>query len=203
MLQKRYAGADTKYERRTANELSKVRRAFCDVAKERRGFPSTCCLTFDGIRILSTGFEGPEKTSIHQLVRSMCGAFCTKASMDVDFVIAKDVLSPKYKWAAFTLRKPILGIQWLRHCSREHRRVPYEPYRLPIFTGVIMCTSGFLLGPYTSNSLTSSVHHLHKWPSRYHDMHRFDEWLNSYHLNPFPFEFCDKLVTKKRLFRRL
>ncbi|CAM6129332.1 unnamed protein product [Calypogeia fissa] len=75
----------------------------------------------------------------------MCGAFCTKASMDVDFVIAKDVLSPKYKWAAFTLRKPILSIQWVQHCFREHRRVPYEPYRLPIFTGVIMCTSGFLL----------------------------------------------------------
>ncbi|CAM6101176.1 unnamed protein product [Calypogeia fissa] len=118
-------------------------------AKERRGFPPspyTCCLTFDGIRILSAGFEGPDKTRVHQLVIAMGGEFCIKVSMDVDFVIAKDVLSEKYKWATFTLRKPILNMQWLLHCSREHRRVPLEPYRLPIFAGIIMCTTGILLG---------------------------------------------------------
>lgn len=50
------------------------------------------------------------------------------------------------QWAACILRKPILNIQWLYHCFREHRCVPHEPYRLPIFTGVILCTTGISLG---------------------------------------------------------
>uniref|UniRef100_A0A0E0BG95 BRCT domain-containing protein n=1 Tax=Oryza glumipatula TaxID=40148 RepID=A0A0E0BG95_9ORYZ len=111
-------------------------------AKEHRFLPKqgyTCCLAMDGVKILCSGFEKEEKAKIEQLVTAMGGTLQNKAYTDANFVIAKDVLAAKYKWAVNTLKKPIVSRNWLEQCWIEHRVVPHEPYRIPPFSGLNIC----------------------------------------------------------------
>ncbi|KAH9691356.1 transcription coactivator [Citrus sinensis] len=69
-------------------------------AKENRallkqGF--TCCLAMDGVKVLASGFDVDEKVKIEKLVTAMGGVLQTKATLDVSFVIVKNVLAAKYK----------------------------------------------------------------------------------------------------------
>lgn len=116
-------------------------------AKEHKSFPRqayTCCLAMDGVKVLASGFEKEEKTKIEKLVTAMCGELRTRTSVDIDFVVAKDVLAAKYKWALNVLKKPIVTIDWLEQCFREHRLVSHELYRILPFTGLTICVSGIL-----------------------------------------------------------
>ncbi|CAM0874720.1 unnamed protein product [Alopecurus aequalis] len=111
-------------------------------AKEHRSLPKqgyTCCLAMDGVTILCSGFEKDERAKIEHLVTAMGGLLQTKVSMDVNFVIAKDVLAAKYKWAVNNLKKPIVTMNWLEQCWIEHRVVPHEPYRILPFSGLSIC----------------------------------------------------------------
>ncbi|XP_042476122.1 DNA topoisomerase 2-binding protein 1-A-like isoform X2 [Macadamia integrifolia] len=113
-------------------------------AKENRALPKqgfTCCLAMDGVKVLASGFEKDEKVKIEKLVTAMGGVLQTKASMDVNFVIARNVLAAKYKWASNVLKKPVVTISWLNQCWNEHRVVPQEPYRVPPFSGLTICTT--------------------------------------------------------------
>ncbi|KAE9446523.1 hypothetical protein C3L33_21598, partial [Rhododendron williamsianum] len=108
-------------------------------AKEHRPLPKqgyTCCLAMDGVKVLASGFEMDEKLEIGKMVTAMGGVLHTKASLDVSFVIVKNVLAAKYKWAANVLKKPIVTLNWLHQCWKEHRVVPQESYRVLPFTGL-------------------------------------------------------------------
>ncbi|XP_022016116.1 DNA topoisomerase 2-binding protein 1 isoform X1 [Helianthus annuus] len=108
-------------------------------AKENRVLPKqgfTCCLAMDGVKILASGFEMKEKDEIGKLVTAMGGVLQTKASSDVSFVIVKNVLAAKYKWALNNLKKPIVSDSWLHRCWKEHRVVSHEPYRTLPFSGL-------------------------------------------------------------------
>ncbi|EEE51791.1 hypothetical protein OsJ_33249 [Oryza sativa Japonica Group] len=118
-------------------------------AKEHRFLPKqgyTCCLAMDGVKILCSGFEKDEKAKIEQLVTAMGGTLQNKAYTDANFVIAKDVLAAKYKWAVNTLKKPIVSRNWLEQCWIEHRVVPHEPYRIPPFSGLNICITKLNVG---------------------------------------------------------
>ncbi|XP_043703207.1 DNA topoisomerase 2-binding protein 1-A-like isoform X3 [Telopea speciosissima] len=113
-------------------------------SKENRALPKqgfTCCLAMDGVKVLASGFEKDEKVKIEKLVTAMGGVLQTRASMDVNFVIARNVLAAKYKWASNVLKKPIVTISWLNQCWNEHRVVPQEPYKVPPFSGLTICTT--------------------------------------------------------------
>ncbi|XP_057505159.1 uncharacterized protein LOC130788492 isoform X1 [Actinidia eriantha] len=113
-------------------------------AKENRPLPPqgyTCCLAMDGVKILASGFEIDEKFEIGKMVTAMGGVFQTKASSDVSFVIVKNVLAAKYKWAANVLKKPIVTLNWLHQCWKEHRVVPQESYRVLPFSGLAICVT--------------------------------------------------------------
>nr|CAB3489380.1 unnamed protein product [Digitaria exilis] len=113
-------------------------------AKERRFLPKqsyTCCLAMDGVRILCSGFEKAEKAKIEELVTAMGGLLQSKSSMDVNFVIVKDVMSPKYRYALNSMKKPVVTINWLEQCWIEHRVVPHEPYRILPFAGLNICVT--------------------------------------------------------------
>ncbi|KAK9050118.1 hypothetical protein SSX86_030912, partial [Deinandra increscens subsp. villosa] len=108
-------------------------------AKENRELPKqgfTCCLAMDGVKVLASGFETKEKDEIVRLVTAMGGVLQTKASSDVSFVIVKNVLAAKYKWALNNLKKPIVSESWLHQCWKEHRVVPHESYRALPFSGL-------------------------------------------------------------------
>ncbi|XP_073271085.1 uncharacterized protein [Primulina huaijiensis] len=114
-------------------------------AKERRSLPNqgfTCCLAMDGVNILVSGFDKDEKVNIMKMVTAMGGVLLAKASSDVSFVIAKNVLAPKYKWALNSLKKPIVTLHWLIQCWKEHRVVPQDSYRVLPFSGLTICVTG-------------------------------------------------------------
>ncbi|XP_049346030.1 uncharacterized protein LOC125810603 isoform X2 [Solanum verrucosum] len=90
----------------------------------------------DGVKILASGFEMDEKVEIGKLVIAMGGVLQTKASLDVSFVIVKNVLAAKYKWAYNILKKPIVTINWLHQCWKEHRLVPQESFKILPFSGL-------------------------------------------------------------------
>ncbi|XP_021598332.1 DNA topoisomerase 2-binding protein 1 isoform X2 [Manihot esculenta] len=71
----------------------------------------------------------------------MGGQLLAKASLDVSFVIVKNVLAAKYKWALNVLKKPIVTINWLYQCWSEHRVVPQESYRVLPFSGLMICVT--------------------------------------------------------------
>ncbi|XP_058097430.1 uncharacterized protein LOC131242662 isoform X2 [Magnolia sinica] len=113
-------------------------------AKERRLLPKqgyTCCLAMDGVKVLASGFEKDEKVKIEKLVTAMGGVLHTRTSLDVSFIIVKNVLAAKYKWALNVLKKPIVTSSWLHQCWNEHRIVPHEPYRILPFTGLTICAT--------------------------------------------------------------
>ncbi|XP_054788332.1 uncharacterized protein LOC129294174 isoform X2 [Prosopis cineraria] len=113
-------------------------------AKEQRPLPKqgfTCCLAMDGVKVLASGFDMDEKMKIGELVNSMGGILHIKASLDVNFVIVKNVLAAKYKWALNMLKKPIVTFNWLKQCSIEHRIVPQESYRILPFSGLTICVT--------------------------------------------------------------
>lgn len=114
-------------------------------ANEHRSLPKqgyTCCLALDGVNVLASGFEEDEKVEIRKLVTSMGGVLHTKTSLDVSFVVVKNVLAAKYLWALHTVKKPILTINWLYQCRNEHRIVPQESFRvLPVY-GLKICVTG-------------------------------------------------------------
>ncbi|XWS25087.1 hypothetical protein CRYUN_Cryun27aG0041000 [Craigia yunnanensis] len=121
---------------------------FC--AKENRVLPKqgfACCLAMDGLKVLATGFDMDEKVKIEKLVTAMGGVLRTKASLDVSFVIVKNVLAAKYKWALNVLKKPIVTIQWLYQCWSEHRVVPQESYRVLPFSGLAICVTRIPAAP--------------------------------------------------------
>eukprot|EP00252_Welwitschia_mirabilis_P020066 TRINITY_DN4829_c0_g1_i2.p1 TRINITY_DN4829_c0_g1~~TRINITY_DN4829_c0_g1_i2.p1 ORF type:complete len:444 (-),score=110.04 TRINITY_DN4829_c0_g1_i2:142-1473(-) len=118
-------------------------------AKEQRHFPKqqyTCCLAMDGVKVLASGFDKKEKANMQKLVTAMGGEFMLNVSLDVDFLITKDVLSPKYKWALEVSKKPIVTVDWLHQCYREHRIVPYKPHKIPPFKGLTICVTGIDAG---------------------------------------------------------
>ncbi|XP_062097830.1 uncharacterized protein LOC133803732 isoform X2 [Humulus lupulus] len=78
---------------------------------------------------------------MEKLVTAMGGVFQTKASLDVCFVIAKNVLAAKYKWAVHILKKPIITVDWLYQCWNEHRIIPHESFRLLPFSGLTICVT--------------------------------------------------------------
>ncbi|XWS21680.1 hypothetical protein CRYUN_Cryun30bG0075000 [Craigia yunnanensis] len=113
-------------------------------AKENRALPKqgfTCCFAMEGLKVLASGFDMDEKVKIEKLVTAMGGVLHTKASLDVSFVIVKNVLAAKYKWALNVLKKPIVTIQWLYQCWSEHRVVPQESYRVLPFSGLTICVT--------------------------------------------------------------
>ncbi|CAL4994372.1 unnamed protein product [Urochloa decumbens] len=113
-------------------------------AKERRFLPKqsyTCCLAMDGVTVLCSGFEKAEKARIEELVTAMGGLLQSKSSMDVNFVIVKDVMAAKYKYAVNSLKKPVVTMNWLEQCWIEHRVVPHEPYRILPFAGLNICVT--------------------------------------------------------------
>ncbi|XP_071723367.1 uncharacterized protein [Rutidosis leptorrhynchoides] len=113
-------------------------------AKENRPLPKqgfTCCLAMEGVKVLASGFEAEEKKNIVQMMTAMGGVLQTKASSDVSFVIVKNILAAKYKWALNVLKKPIVTINWLQQCWIEHRVVPQEPYRVLPFSGLTICVT--------------------------------------------------------------
>lgn len=103
----------------------------------------TCCLALQGVSILLTGFAGEEKKELEELVSSMDGTVQQQSVPEVDFVVAKDVLAVKYKWAC-NVHKPVVMSSWLQQCAREHRQIPHEPYRVLAFAGLRICASGIL-----------------------------------------------------------
>ncbi|KAL7616584.1 hypothetical protein Lser_V15G00363 [Lactuca serriola] len=108
-------------------------------AKEHRELPKqgfTCCLAMDGVKILASGFKMERKNEIDKLVTAMGGFLQTKASPDINFVIVKNVLARKYKWALNNLKKPIVSENWLHQCWKEHRVVPHDSYRVLPFSGL-------------------------------------------------------------------
>lgn len=113
-------------------------------AKENRPLPQqgfTCCLAMDGVKILASGFQADEKVEIGKLVNAMGGVLQTRASADVSFVIAKNALAAKYKWALNISKKPIVTITWLQQCWIEHRVVPQDGYRVLPFSGLNISVS--------------------------------------------------------------
>ncbi|PRQ26631.1 putative BRCT domain-containing protein [Rosa chinensis] len=126
-------------------------------ANEHRSLPKqkfTCCLALDGVNVLASGFEADEKVKIKNLVTSMGGVLHTKTSLDVSFVIAKNVLAAKYKasnytWAVNTLKKPVLTINWLYQCCNEHRIVPQESFRVLPVSGLTICVTRIPSGLFT------------------------------------------------------
>ncbi|KAI3685615.1 hypothetical protein L6452_34866 [Arctium lappa] len=80
--------------------------------------------------------HGGMEVEIGKLVTAMGGVLQTRASSDVSFVIVKNVLAAKYKWALNTLKKPIVSESWLHQCWKEHRVVPHESYRVLPFSGL-------------------------------------------------------------------
>ncbi|KAJ3671664.1 hypothetical protein LUZ60_007743 [Juncus effusus] len=120
---------------------------FC--AKEHRTFPKkdyTCCLTMDGVKVITSGFEKDEKAVIEERVTAMGGILLKDATLDANFVIMKNVLASKYQWALNVLKKPIVTKSWLDQCWTEHRLVPQEPHRILPFTGLIICVTKIPLG---------------------------------------------------------
>ncbi|CAM8935820.1 unnamed protein product [Rhodiola kirilowii] len=118
-------------------------------AKERRALPMqgfTCCLAMDGVKILASGFEANEKEKITKLVTAMRGTVHIKASSDVNFVVAKNVLATKYKWALNISKKPIVSIDWIDQCWKEHRVVPQEQHKILPFSGLMICVTGIPSG---------------------------------------------------------
>ncbi|XP_022768097.1 DNA topoisomerase 2-binding protein 1 isoform X4 [Durio zibethinus] len=113
-------------------------------AKENRALPKqgfTCCLAMDSLKVLASGFDIDEKVKIEKLVTAMGGVLHTKASLEVSFVVVKNVLAAKYKWALNVLKKPIVTIHWLYQCWSEHRIVPQESYRVLPFSGLTICVT--------------------------------------------------------------
>ncbi|CAH2067715.1 unnamed protein product, partial [Thlaspi arvense] len=113
-------------------------------AKEGRPLPQggfNCCLAMDGLKVLASGFKIDEKVKIEELVTSMGGVFVSRGSSDVNFVIVKNVLASKYKWALDTHKKPVVALNWLQQCWIEHRVVPQEPYKIPPFSGLTICVT--------------------------------------------------------------
>lgn len=113
-------------------------------AKENRALPKqgfTCCLAMEGIKVLASGFDVDEKVKIEKLVTAMGGVLQTKATLDVSFVIVKNVLAAKYKWALNILKKPIVTVNWLYQCWNEHRVVPQESYKVLPFSGLMICVT--------------------------------------------------------------
>ncbi|XP_010428809.1 PREDICTED: DNA topoisomerase 2-binding protein 1-like isoform X2 [Camelina sativa] len=113
-------------------------------AKEGRPLPQggfTCCLAMEGLKVLASGFLMDEKVKIREMVTSMGGVFLSKSSSDVNFVIVKNVLAAKYKWALNTQKKPVVTLNWLHQCWTEHRVVPQEPYKVPPFSGLTICVT--------------------------------------------------------------
>ncbi|XP_050213388.1 uncharacterized protein LOC126664850 isoform X2 [Mercurialis annua] len=110
-------------------------------AKEHRELPKlgfTCCLAMDGVKVVASGFDIDEKVKIEKLVTAMGGQLHSKASLDVNFVIVKNVLAAKYKWAVNILKKPVVTCNWLYQCWNEHRVVPQESYRVLPFLGLFI-----------------------------------------------------------------
>ncbi|PIA47580.1 hypothetical protein AQUCO_01400310v1 [Aquilegia coerulea] len=114
-------------------------------AKENRDLPKqqgfTCCLAMDGVKVLLSGFEKDEKVKLEELVSAMGGVIQNRASMDISFVVVKNVSAAKYKWALTVLKKPIVTISWLYQCWNEHRVVPQEPHRVLPFYGLTICVT--------------------------------------------------------------
>ncbi|KAE8650753.1 hypothetical protein Csa_017509 [Cucumis sativus] len=96
----------------------------------------------DGVKILASDFQEDEKVEIGKLVSAMGGVLHTKASLDVSFVIAKNTLAAKYKWALNISKKPIVSFSWLQQCWIEHCVVPQEGYRVLPFSGLNISVSG-------------------------------------------------------------
>ncbi|KAG6735933.1 hypothetical protein POTOM_061382 [Populus tomentosa] len=129
-------------------------------AKEHRPLPKqgfTCCLAMDGVskysrlaltwmKRVNGSFQPLSRLiqkiiKIEQMVTAMGGVLQTKASVDVRFVVVKNVSAAKYKWALNVLKKPIVTINWLYQCWNEHRVVPQESYRVLPFSGLTICVT--------------------------------------------------------------
>jgi len=108
----------------------------------------------DGVKILCSGFEKAEKAKIEELVTAMGGILESKSSMDVNFVIVKDVMAAKYKYAVNNL-KPVVTMNWLEQCWIEHRVVPHEPYRILPFVGMNICVTK--LNPVERKELEKTI----------------------------------------------
>ncbi|TKY56104.1 DNA topoisomerase 2-binding protein 1-A [Spatholobus suberectus] len=120
-------------------------RCVLSCAKAGRPLPKqgfTCCLAMEGVKVLASGFDMDEKVKIEELVAEMGGVLHIKASLDLNFVIVKNVLAAKYKWALNILKKPIVTYEWLKQCSDEHRVVPQESYKVLPFSGLKICVTG-------------------------------------------------------------
>ncbi|XP_057442668.1 uncharacterized protein LOC130734326 isoform X2 [Lotus japonicus] len=120
-------------------------RCVLSCAREQRPLPKkgfTCCLAMEGVKLLASGFDADEKVKIEELVTEMGGILHTKASLDLNFIIVKNVLAAKYKWALNILKKPIVTYEWLKQCSDEHRVVPQESYKVLPFSGLRICVTG-------------------------------------------------------------
>ncbi|CAL1362549.1 unnamed protein product [Linum trigynum] len=116
-------------------------------AKEHKQLPKqgfTCCLAMDGLKVLASGFDTDEKVKIEKLVKAMGGELCSKASLDVSFVIVKDVLAAKYKWALNVFKKPGVTASWLYQCWTEHRVVPQDLHRVLPLCGLRICVTGIV-----------------------------------------------------------
>ncbi|CAI9266652.1 unnamed protein product [Lactuca saligna] len=70
-----------------------------------------------GCNLLGMTVSLPFQNEIDKLVTAMGGLLQSKASSDINFVIVKNVLAGKYKWALNNLKKPIIVSEnWVHQC---------------------------------------------------------------------------------------
>ncbi|CAJ1971928.1 unnamed protein product [Sphenostylis stenocarpa] len=105
-------------------------RCVLSCAKGGRSLPKqgfTCCLAMDGVKVLASGFDMEEKVKIEELVAEMGGVLHTKTSLDLNFVIVKNVLAAKYK-VPYQLMHSILSSillsspPYMDKCSTQAKR---------------------------------------------------------------------------------
>nr|PNR33693.1 hypothetical protein PHYPA_023509 [Physcomitrium patens] len=89
-------------------------------------------------------FFGYEKKELEELVTSVDGTLQEQALSDVDVVVAKDVLAPKYDWACRIVGKPLLMSSWLRQCAREHRQISHDLQKVLPLAGLTICPFGIV-----------------------------------------------------------
>lgn len=80
------------------------------------------------------------------------------------------------QWAVNKLKKPIVTINWLQQCWKEHRLVPQESFKVLPFSGLTICVTRIPIGwqpisHYNSNSFNIRLSLMHlflylRWAER-------------------------------------
>jgi hypothetical protein len=98
------------------------------------------CLTMEGVNI-SCFLEVHEQILVRSMVEYMAGTFSSEISCAVDFVIASDVLNPKYQ-SAVQRSIPVVHPTWIYKCWQERAFIEPKTNTLPPFAGLFICVTG-------------------------------------------------------------